>query len=994
MQQFQSLKRVLIFYTLTLIIMLAIYYAMIYLALSDRNQQHSELVFNALVHDVSEYDTPTDEDIKKLLTNPLFKDFSYQLILRLPSGQTYVYRYTRPNEIKLDTVTFPIINKKDNDAISAYELTNRNLTGMLNLESGQQFYIVMRHQPVKIEWTSYQFWVPLMAAITLLIIGLLYMFSRLDNWEQLLTYTDNLTTAAKDAYTPQPFDETKTTFEFLRLGHALSRISYELHNKNRRIKMLSHRLERLVDRAPLPMLMIMRHGQISFFNQRFEQVFTTSFQRDTIYNLTDFVTGSDKATQQHLHKLSAQRVTRTLLVYGLADKQAYQLHITPWFGEHGQIHGFTVLFNNVNKLVTQNISLQQKNQQLQQQLSDLNKLKSVIGHELRTPLNAIIGTLDLIEPHTLSERQKGVLITLMQSSQSMLTMLNDMLDMAKIEAGKLDIVREPVDIFKLSQQVSDLMLGNARRQGIELLYFFTPDCPRYISTDSNRLRQILLNLLDNAVKFTSSGYVALIAQPISHQQMQLVVKNAVIETLTDTGDNEAEDIEFSHHDIQQLSSPINRRWLEKVTSDAQPWIHFKVQDTGIGITSTEQSQLFAYFNQANTQISSQFGGTGLGLAISSSFARLLGGFIRLSSEKDKGSTFHLYLPSRLPIYQPIYHFHVSLTHVHLIAIVNQTLSATYLQRLCDYLSIRASIYSHFDKAALALTNQSTAQPQTHAPVLLLDYEYYLNHSVEAVISSTDNEADNNGTEYDKANNQPLLLDTSSAESAAFLNDFIQSTAIPKILLSMKPERGISSALLDKFDGFLTKPLDIALLLSELIRLTQPVIKTLTSDPVNYSDPTHNAEKDPVGNALSKGQQITADNEAAIDNNNAVDEANTPLILVVEDNLTNQKITCKLLSKLGYQSVVAEDGLQAIKKLKEQRQAIALILMDCRMPVMDGLQATQAIRAQGDDITIVALTANNTDEDRDACLAVGMDDFLAKPIKKEKLQAILQQFIPP
>ena len=117
-----------------------------------------------------------------------------------------------------------------------------------------------------------------------------------------------------------------------------------------------------------------------------------------------------------------------------------------------------------------------------------------------------------------------------------------------------------------------------------------------------------------------------------------------------------------------------------------------------------------------------------------------------------------------------------------------------------------------------------------------------------------------------------------------------------------------------------------------------------------------------------------------------------MILVVEDSATNQKIACKILAKLGYRTVVAEDGQQALDILQVQRQEIALILMDCRMPVMDGLQATQAIRAQGDDIPIVALTANNTEEDRTACLAVGMDEFLAKPINKNKLQEVLAALI--
>ena len=118
----------------------------------------------------------------------------------------------------------------------------------------------------------------------------------------------------------------------------------------------------------------------------------------------------------------------------------------------------------------------------------------------------------------------------------------------------------------------------------------------------------------------------------------------------------------------------------------------------------------------------------------------------------------------------------------------------------------------------------------------------------------------------------------------------------------------------------------------------------------------------------------------------------PLILVVEDSPTNQKIACKILSKLGYRSIVAEDGQQALEQLKAHREDISLILMDCRMPVMDGLQATQAIRAQGDDIAIVALTANSSDEDRDACIQVGMDEFLSKPINKKKLEAVLKHLI--
>ncbi|MGO1400083.1 MAG: response regulator, partial [Moraxellaceae bacterium] len=188
-------------------------------------------------------------------------------------------------------------------------------------------------------------------------------------------------------------------------------------------------------------------------------------------------------------------------------------------------------------------------------------------------------------------------------------------------------------------------------------------------------------------------------------------------------------------------------------------------------------------------------------------------------------------------------------------------------------------------------------------------------------------------------------------------------------LSIKPERLISSTLLHRYDGFLLKPLDSALLLSELARLALPMKQTLdqTKEPKN-------ATNKPAAALESNTEEVK------------------PLILVAEDSLTNQKIACKLLSKLGYRSVIAADGQQALERLKTQRQEISVILMDCRMPVMDGLQATQTIRAHGDDIPIIALTANNSKEDREACIQAGMDEFLSKPIDKNKLKVVLQKMI--
>ena len=941
MQQFQSLQRLLIFYALTLLVMLSIYYFALFHEIKKHSEQHSIDTFQTLQYEVTERDDLLNPDIKRILEKPVFEDISYQLVFMMPSGQTYIHRHTQPNEPAFANVTFPIISSSpsNNGSHSAYTLNNRNLTGTIKLKSGHQLYIILRHKPLIIDWISYRYWLPLMAAIMLFIIALLYMLNRRTNWEQLLIYTDNLSSHAKEAYSPPPFLQKKSTPEFLRLGHALSRVSYQLHNDYRRIKTLTHRLERLVDQSPLPMLMIMRHGQISFFNKRFEQIFMSLPQSDSNYELTDFIAGKDESTQRLLQTLSNLRVTRTLTVYGLENEQTYQLHVTPWFGEHGQVHGFTVLLNNVNEFASQIGQLQQQNQRLQRQIDEFNTIKSTMGHDLRLPLEAMIDTLEPIDPETLTAAQNDILISLIKSSQSMLTTLNDVLDIEEIAVRKTRLSIEPVDIYRLGQQVSQSFIERIRQQGLELLYFFAPDSPRCIDTDHQRLQQILYDLLDNAVKFTTSGYVSLTIETVSNAEL-LATKNRSLVNI--------------NKDLTLIkNNQINKDNHNHASHD---WIRFSIKDSGMGIDIAKQHQLLVQLNKSSKQnthrnvnyMQKNTTGQGLGLNNVNSFARLLGGFIEIKSTMTEGSSLNLYLPCRRPNYQPIYHHSQHLTHIHLIAVIKQPLRAKHLRDFCAYLSMPANIYTSIDKLDLQQLNEKLAQDEQRlAPILLLDYEYYETLSIASA-------------------NQAIGND----DRQQALNTLLDNPSLPKILLSMKPERRIPSILLDKYEGFLSKPLDATLLLSELLRLTLPARQKLVQ----------------AIEIKEENKQLA--NEA----DKAANENVLPLILVVEDSPTNQKITCKILSKLGYRSVVAEDGQQALDMLQQQRQDISLILMDCRMPVMDGLQATQAIRAQGDKIAIVALTANNTKEDRDACIEVGMDEFLAKPINKKELESVLQSFI--
>ncbi|MGO1513567.1 MAG: response regulator, partial [Psychrobacter sp.] len=893
----------------------------------------------------------------KMLKHPSLTGVSYQLIVMMPSGQTYIHRYTRPNESSFSTVTFPTARSSSNSS-SIYRVNARNLTGTIQLESGHQVYLILRHKPLKINWTSYQYWLLLMVAILLFVAALLYILKRHTYWEQLILYTDNLSGKVKEAYTPPPFLDQNSTEEFLRLGHALSRVSYQMHSDHRHIKTLGHRLERLVDRAPLAMAMLMRHGQISFFNQRFEQLFTAGPHGDNQNLLTDFVVGADESTQLQLQKLENLRVTRTLIVQAAKNRQAYQLHITPWFGEHGQVHGFTVLLNNINDFIYKAEQQQLQSQQLQKNLDGCNEFKFALERKLRLPLETLIDTLEPFSLDKLTDKQDEILHSLLETSHSMLTTLNDMLDREGIAVRKTRINIEAVDVYKLCQEANGSMVERARQQGIELIYDFDPDCPRYIDTDKIRLHQILLSLLNNAFKFTSSGHIALVIKAISSNDLAKI-----------------------HKDNARLSA-THRRVVSDQTSR---WICFSIQDSGEGIAEAQKKQLLHFFSQDNSDNNTAQPYTSeprLGFSNINSFARLFGGFIEIESVVNQGSTFNLYLPCHSPNYQSIYHRNPHLSNIHFIAIVNQPLVAEHLKRLCQHLSITASIYTSINLATIqSLTNHYQENRSALAPVLLLDYEYYeyYDNNTAKIHKHTDLKL----SKIDKRNRSLTAISPHSMQSSAksskqivvnankkqALDDLISITTLPKILLSIKPERLISSTLLHRYDGFLLKPLDSALLLSELARLALPMKQTLdqTKEPKN-------ATNKPAAALESNTEEVK------------------PLILVAEDSLTNQKIACKLLSKLGYRSVIAADGQQALERLKTQRQEISVILMDCRMPVMDGLQATQTIRAHGDDIPIIALTANNSKEDREACIQAGMDEFLSKPIDKNKLKVVLQKMI--
>ncbi|NTW04039.1 MAG: response regulator, partial [Oscillochloris sp.] len=499
-----------------------------------------------------------------------------------------------------------------------------------------------------------------------------------------------------------------------------------------------------------------------------------------------------------------------------------------------------------------------------------------MSHEIRTPMNGIIGMTDLLLDTSLSDRQREYIETIRTSSDSLLTIINAILDLSKIESGHMEIEPQPCDIYACIESVLDLIIVAASAKGLDLAAMIAPDVPRQLRVDVTRLRQILVNLLGNAVKFTTAGEVTL----------QVTC---------------ARDPSLGNQRLR---------------------LYFEVRDTGIGIAGDKMHRLFLAFNQVEASTTRTYGGTGLGLVISKSLSELMGGGISVESDLGKGTTFRVNIVAGLGAEEnspDVPDPRLAGRHV-LIAEVNPTAR-----------KMLASLVTSWGMQA-----------------------YCVASGVEAMALV------GRGLSFDLALVDVRLALVSGEPLALALQYHPTFATRPIVMLSaFGSEPSTSSSV---FTAYLGKPIKRHALYRTLLEV------------LGLSKQTLNPPK-----------QITTRERAR--------SAQQVHILLVEDNVVNQRVALRTLERLGYQADVVGNGLEALQAL--ERQYYNVVLMDIQMPEMDGIETTRRIvdRWPADRRPrIIAMTASAMRGDCERCLEAGMDDYISKPVHVDDLNAVLERQI--
>ncbi|HVI03654.1 MAG TPA: response regulator [Enhygromyxa sp.] len=669
---------------------------------------------------------------------------------------------------------------------------------------------------------------------------------------------------------------------------ARKRIEQELERSQSELRQSERFLHNIVDNIPL-MVFVKEAKSLRFvlFNRAGERLI--GVPRDQLLGKSDhdlfpaqqadFFTANDRAVleagtmldipEEPIDTASGQRILHTFKdpILGDDGRPAFLLGISEDITERKR---------QEQALAAAGRALREAKEEAEQASRAKSQFLANMSHEIRTPMNGILGMTELLSSMQLSVQQRDYVETIRQSAETLLHLLNGILDLSKVEAGHLQLESTS---FSLREALGDALhtLGvRAGRKGLELIQHIAAEVPDGLIGDPIRLRQVILNLVDNAVKFTDEGEVVV--------RIDLVSREPTRASLC-----------------------------------------FEVSDTGRGIAIADQKRVFKAFEQANLVTTRISGGTGLGLAIASELVAMMGGKIELQSEVGRGSKFWFTVPfdldesvaGRMPRRSLV-------RDLPVLVVDDNATNRRVLAELLASWSLRPITANNGREALERLRSAATS-----------------------------------GRPFRMALLDVVMPGMSGLDLARAIREDQRLRGLSVILLS---SAGIGQ---------------------EVVEARELGIGRFLTKPVKQSDLLGAIERELGADSVAPGLPIEPPSRAL-------------RVLLAEDDPVNQKVANSLLTQRGHEVTIVSDGRAAVERIQRERERFDVVLMDVRMPMMDGLQATRAIRewerSAGGHIPIVAMTGQAMAGDREQCLAAGMDDYVAKPVRSAELMEVLAQAV--